>query len=220
MIKFMQYLIWVIITELNSLSTWLPRWLSGKESTCNVGNMGGFNPRVGKIPWRRKSQPTPKFLPGKFHGQEEPGGLQFIGSQWVWHDLGTKQQQIHYHWYYHNALNLNNKFSCFKKQQVERELTSSWSFWLLSRPSPSSAIQIHNKDSPWRSRKDFRQDCECVFFHGGREAGCRVLGVGGRRQIIPETALKRAHQEDWKVPLYSKRNLEIMFWLTQLELCN
>ena len=24
---------------------------------------------VGKIPWRRKWQPTPAFLPGKFHGQ-------------------------------------------------------------------------------------------------------------------------------------------------------
>ena len=28
-----------------------------------------FNPWVGKIPWRRKWQPTPVFLPGEFHGQ-------------------------------------------------------------------------------------------------------------------------------------------------------
>ena len=28
----------------------------------------GFNPWVGKIPWRWKWQPTPVFLPGKFHG--------------------------------------------------------------------------------------------------------------------------------------------------------
>ena len=27
-----------------------------------------FNPWVGKIPWRRKRQPTPVLLPGKFHG--------------------------------------------------------------------------------------------------------------------------------------------------------
>ena len=26
----------------------------------------GFNPWVGKIPWRRKWQPTPIFLPGEF----------------------------------------------------------------------------------------------------------------------------------------------------------
>ena len=30
---------------------------------------GRFNPWVGKIPWRRKQQPTPVFLPGEFHGQ-------------------------------------------------------------------------------------------------------------------------------------------------------
>ena len=28
-----------------------------------------FDPWVGKIPWRRKRQPTPVFLPGKSHGQ-------------------------------------------------------------------------------------------------------------------------------------------------------
>ena len=29
----------------------------------------GCKPLVGKIPWRRKWQPTPVFLPGKSHGQ-------------------------------------------------------------------------------------------------------------------------------------------------------
>ena len=29
----------------------------------------GFSPSVGKIPWRRKWQPTPVFSPGKSHGQ-------------------------------------------------------------------------------------------------------------------------------------------------------
>ena len=28
-----------------------------------------FSPWVGKIPWRRKWQPTPVFLPGESHGQ-------------------------------------------------------------------------------------------------------------------------------------------------------
>ena len=32
---------------------------------------------VGKIPWRRKWQSTPIFLPGESHGQE-PGGLQSV----------------------------------------------------------------------------------------------------------------------------------------------
>ena len=29
----------------------------------------GFDPWVGKVPWRRKWQPTPIFLPREFHGQ-------------------------------------------------------------------------------------------------------------------------------------------------------
>ena len=29
----------------------------------------GFHPSVGKIPWRRKWQPTPVLLPGDSHGQ-------------------------------------------------------------------------------------------------------------------------------------------------------
>ena len=33
-----------------------------------------FDPRVGKIPWRRKWQPTPVFLPGKCHGQRNLEG--------------------------------------------------------------------------------------------------------------------------------------------------
>ena len=31
---------------------------------------GGFDPWVGKIPWERKWQPTPVFLPGESHGQQ------------------------------------------------------------------------------------------------------------------------------------------------------
>ena len=46
----------------------LPRGLSGKESTCQCKRCT-FDPWVRKIPWRRKWQPTPVFLAGKFHGQ-------------------------------------------------------------------------------------------------------------------------------------------------------
>jgi len=34
----------------------------------------GFDPSVRKIPWRRAWQPTPVFLPGKFHGQRNLAG--------------------------------------------------------------------------------------------------------------------------------------------------
>ena len=41
------------------------------------------------FPWRRKWQTTPLFLPGEFHGQREPGGLQSMGSQRVGHNWLT-----------------------------------------------------------------------------------------------------------------------------------
>ena len=45
----------------------LPRWCSGKKSACQCRRCKrhGFNPWIGKIPWRRKWKPTPVFLPGK-----------------------------------------------------------------------------------------------------------------------------------------------------------
>ena len=46
----------------------------------------GFNPWVGKIPWRRAWQPTPVFWPGESPWTEEPGGLQSMSSKRVGHD--------------------------------------------------------------------------------------------------------------------------------------
>ena len=48
---------------------------------------------VGKIPWRRKWQPTPVFLPGKSHGQKFQGGVQPMLSQ----ELDTTQRLNHHH---------------------------------------------------------------------------------------------------------------------------
>ena len=39
-----------------------------KNPPANAGDVD-LIPGVGKIPWRRKWQPTPVFLPGKSHGQ-------------------------------------------------------------------------------------------------------------------------------------------------------
>jgi len=39
-----------------------------KESACQFGDAGPIR-GLGRFPWRRKWQPTPVFLPGKFHGQ-------------------------------------------------------------------------------------------------------------------------------------------------------
>ena len=50
--------------------------ISGKVSTCQSRKhkREGFDPHVRKVPWRRKWQPTPVFLPGKSHGQRSLSG--------------------------------------------------------------------------------------------------------------------------------------------------
>ena len=48
-------------------------WLTGKESACQC-RRPGFDPWVGKIPWRREWQTTPVFLPGKSHAQRSLAG--------------------------------------------------------------------------------------------------------------------------------------------------
>ena len=62
-----------------------------------------FDPWVGKIPWRRKWQPTPIFLPGKFYGQRSLEGYSAWGrkesdtiehahthAQWNQEELGRR----------------------------------------------------------------------------------------------------------------------------------
>ena len=58
----------------------LHRWLSGKESACQCRRRG-FDPWLGKIPWRRKWQPTPVFLPGKSLGQRSLAGYNLNGRK-------------------------------------------------------------------------------------------------------------------------------------------
>ena len=50
-----------------------PRGPDGKEPACQSWRPG-FDPLVGKIPWRRVWKPTPVFLPGKSQGQRSLGG--------------------------------------------------------------------------------------------------------------------------------------------------
>ena len=52
-----------------------------KESACQCRRhrRRGFGPWVGKIPWRREWQPSPVFLPGKFHGQRSPASYSLWG---------------------------------------------------------------------------------------------------------------------------------------------
>ena len=56
---------------------------SGKEPGCQSRRCKRprFDPWVGKIPWRRKWQPTPVFLPGESHGQRSLAGYSPYGCK-------------------------------------------------------------------------------------------------------------------------------------------
>ena len=59
-------------------------FLGGSVVKNSPGNAGDMRQQawslVRKIPWKRKWQPTPVFLPGESQGRE-PGGLLSLGSQ-------------------------------------------------------------------------------------------------------------------------------------------
>ena len=78
-------------------TTGLPWWLSNKESACQC-RRPGFDSWGRRIPWRRKWQPTPVFLPGKFHGQGSLAGYSPGGCK----ELDTIEQ-------------LNNKYNWFPR---------------------------------------------------------------------------------------------------------
>ena len=65
--------------------------LVAQTVVCLQRRRPGFNPRVGKFPWRRKWQPTPVLLPGKSHGWRSLVGY----SPWGRKELNTTEQ-IHF----------------------------------------------------------------------------------------------------------------------------
>ena len=71
---------WLSDFHLQPLLQGYPGSTDCKEVTCQCRRHKrlGFNPRVGKIPWRRAWQPTPEFLPGESHGQRSLMGYRSV----------------------------------------------------------------------------------------------------------------------------------------------
>ena len=60
-----------------------PGGTSGKEPSCQRRRLKrlGYDPWVGKIPWRRAWQSTPVLLPGKSYGERSLVGCSPWGGQ-------------------------------------------------------------------------------------------------------------------------------------------
>ena len=95
-----------------------------RNRLTNAGDVRrcGFDPGVGRIPWRTAGQPTPAFLPGESHGQRSLAGC----SPWGRTRL--------------NCLNTSRKD--IEDKQKTGSLFKAWPFWGLGSPavywSPSS----------------------------------------------------------------------------------
>ena len=69
---------------LNVLIRGFPGGSEGKKICLQCRRLG-FDPWVGKIPWIRKWQPTPVFLPGEFHRQGSLGAtVHGVTKSWTW----------------------------------------------------------------------------------------------------------------------------------------
>ena len=68
-----------------------------KNPLANAGNIirYRFDSWTRKIPWRRKWQPTPVFLPEKLNEQRSLAGCSPYGRR-VGHDLATEKQHSNY----------------------------------------------------------------------------------------------------------------------------
>ena len=79
-----------VFTSLTFGSQGFPGSSDGK-SVCQQCRRPGFDPWVRKIPWRRQWQPTPVFLPGKFHGRRS-----LVGYSPRSHKESDTTEQLHF----------------------------------------------------------------------------------------------------------------------------
>ena len=140
-----------IINNKDIIVCGLPRWLSGKESTCQYRRFR-FNPWVRKIPWRRKRQPTPVFLPGKPHGQRSLTGYSLWGGKRVRHDLVTKQHRY-------------RRFKMYNRVKSETSPCIPVLSFLITQFPPQGWPSYHGHRSPLRALTGIQANkWMCIFF--------------------------------------------------------
>ena len=129
----------------------LPRWLSGKESTCQCRGCRrhGFDPWVGKIPWNRKWQPPLVFLPEKFLGKRPwlatVCGVQRVLPNWAWaHTCAC----VHAHT--HTWINCLPSWSC------------DWDSWITATAQHYHRVRYHISPTPGKIKiQKLKNDFYC-----------------------------------------------------------
>ena len=113
----------------------------------------GYDPWVSKIPWRRKWQPTPVFLPGRFHGLRSLVGY----SPWSLNEsemtewLSTHTHCVRSSWFYreykYGIKVLTEALTWYKYSRKSIILFGGWEMdqeAFLEGPTSWSGVHIHS----------------------------------------------------------------------------
>ena len=100
----------------------LPQCVSGKGSAGQCRRRS-LDPWVGKIPWRRKGQPTPIFLPVKSHGHSPQNLKESDACCSV-----TEQQQQSYS---QSSFELDSILSCFLNSSAKYAACSELNYHFI-----------------------------------------------------------------------------------------
>ena len=149
----------------NLLNIWLPRWFSGKESTCQSRKYR-LDLWLEKIPWRRKHQPASVLWPGKTPGQRSLTGNSPRGCKGAGHGLVSQfnsvQSLSHVRLFaipwteaHQASLSITSSQSLLKLKSIELVMPSNHLILchpLLLLPSIFPVIRIFSNESVLRSR--------------------------------------------------------------------
>ena len=145
-------------TELNWYSFWdLPRWLSGKESTCQCRSCG-FSLWVWEDFLEKEVATHSSILAWRIPCTEEPGRLESMGLKRVRHDFSTKPkphtehkhgQRAPYHWHALAGLELLFTSKCQDTDAVSATWADNSASVLFQEPrnSRKSVLCRHIKAS-------------------------------------------------------------------------
>ena len=159
------------------------------------------------LPWRRKWQPTPVFLPWKIPWTEEHGGLQSVGLQRVGHDWATKPPPPWYWVFSLVLMQIGANFFFFLPFCCVEYITTGYVLMCLSAPFgfhildarcnssvgfPGSRYRsVHEEELSLRTRRHEAKGrlCFLLWIHAtGLKAKWHVSGIwqkaGGQQMSV------------------------------------
>ena len=126
-----------------------------------------FNPWVRKVPWRRKWQPTPVFLPGKSPGQRHQAGY----SPWGCKELDTTERlQTHTHIFSNQSSSVATCFTYYAATKHVNTHIQDNNSTISNTPSNSDLPRF---PSPWLIANPSRT-AQSFHFHC-TDRGCYQL---------------------------------------------